>query len=283
MNKKFFNNIFSLSDSDKYVGSYISREDVKKILNVSDEDLTAITFTKQNGIDYIDERKLKTAWERCMIPHAPCPYCGNAKVSLDELILAAIIRQTYPSAIVTRQTPWKRKKIDIEVNMDTKRFFIEFHGPGHFKQQYSRPLENPFDRKKCIEDDFSCDCYIWPYWIQRCSLNLSILLDKDSVSNGRGALWSSSGYFGQFVWDNSVSIIKELSIPFRVAIDDNYGSFYDGFDTDNYKKTEHPIVQKILDGKEKYNILVPKGVEEIDVLNWLPTRIRHNYDELKLI
>ena len=278
MNKKYLNNLFSLSDSDKYVGSYISREDVKTILNVSDEDLTAVTFTKQNEIDYIDERKLKTAWERCMIPHAPCPYCGNAKVSFDELILAAIIRQTYPDAIVSRQTPWKRKKIDIEVNMDNKRFFIEFHGPGHFKQQYNRPIEDPFVRKKSIEDNFSCDCYIWPYWIQRCSLNLKILLGQDITSYGRGALWSSTGYFSQFVWNNSASVIEKLTAPFRAANDGDFGIFYDGYDTDNYVKKEHPIVEKILKGKESFRLLVPKGVQDCEVQKWLPSRIRQNID-----
>lgn len=136
---KIYNNIFSLKESDKYVGSYISRVDVSTILNVADEDLKKITFIQYNDNEYIDEKDLKKAWESCMIPHAPCHYCGNAKVSLDELILAAIIKQTFPNETISRQTPWgrtKRRRIDIEVNMDSRRFFIEFLEPNSMDVVY---------------------------------------------------------------------------------------------------------------------------------------------------
>ena len=222
------------------------------------------------------KESLKTSWERCMILHAPCPYCGNAKVSLDELILAAIIKQTFPNATISRQTPWgrtKRKRIDIEVDMDARRFFIEFLGPGHFKQLYTNPIKNPFIRKKEIEDEFHCECYLWPYWIQRCSLNLKILIQKDNVSNGRGALWSSSGFFGQFDLDDSASMIEQLTHQFRAIPNGNYGYFYEGFSNDDFVKPEHPIVSKILRGKESYKILVPKGTKDDEVFKWLPDKV----------
>ena len=273
---KIYNNIFSLKESDKYVGSYISRVDVSTILNVAEEDLKKLTFIQYNDNEYIYEKDLKKAWESCMIPHAPCHYCGNAKVSLDELILAAIIKQTFPNATISRQTPWgrtKRKRIDIEVNMDSRRFFIEFLGPGHFKQQYTNPIKNPFVRKKEIEDEFHCECYLWPYWIQRCSLNLKILTQKDHVSNGRGALWSSSGFFGQFVLEDSASIIEQLTLQFRAIPNGNYGYFYEGFSNDNFVKQEHPIISKILRGKASCKILVPKGAKDNEVFKWLPDKV----------
>ena len=36
--------VFKLDESDKYVGSFISKDDVKTILQVSDNDLNGIKF-----------------------------------------------------------------------------------------------------------------------------------------------------------------------------------------------------------------------------------------------
>ena len=46
--------IFDLKNSDKYVGSYISRDDIKEILNVTDEDLQTIKFERLKDIEVID-------------------------------------------------------------------------------------------------------------------------------------------------------------------------------------------------------------------------------------
>ncbi|MBQ3832656.1 MAG: hypothetical protein II815_05720 [Bacteroidales bacterium] len=47
--------IFSLKESDKYIGSFISKEDVKTILSVNDDDLNAVSFKDIKGDSYIDE------------------------------------------------------------------------------------------------------------------------------------------------------------------------------------------------------------------------------------
>ena len=40
---------FKLNDSDNFIGSYISANDLSEILNVSVEDLSEINFVKKNG------------------------------------------------------------------------------------------------------------------------------------------------------------------------------------------------------------------------------------------
>lgn len=277
MNRKIKNNIFKLAESDTYVGSFISREDVKTILNVSDKDLSVLSFSEYNGEYYIDEYELKKEWEGKHIPHAPSNYNNGKRRSLDELILAAIIKQTFPDAQILHQIKWGRKSIDLEVYMDSKHFFVEFHGPGHFISQYGRDVEDPFIRKDAIEKDCSCECFIWPYWVQRCSLNLKILIGEDTKSNGKGALWSTKKHFGQFTWEDSASIIEKLTEPFRAAPDGEYGYFYDGSHNNDWVKTEHPIVKKIIDGKSDYDLLVPKGVHEKDIPKWLPGKIKQKF------
>ena len=45
--------LFRLSESDKYVGSFISKEDVKEIMDISDADLKKVKFETMNGIEVI--------------------------------------------------------------------------------------------------------------------------------------------------------------------------------------------------------------------------------------
>ena len=125
--------VFSLEESDKYVGSFFLKDDVKLILHVKDEDLNDVPFTEKGGGLYIDESTLrKDYWEKGFIPNAVPAKVGNASVSFDEYVLMAIILHTYPSAIITPQYKWGRKRIDMHVEIGDKEFFIEFHGPGHF-------------------------------------------------------------------------------------------------------------------------------------------------------
>ena len=191
--------IFSLDESDRYTGSFISKADVRRILSVNDDDLLDVPFKELNGNLYIDETTLrKKYWEKGAIPNARPSKIGNSTISLDEYILIEIIRQTYPSAKIQSQFKWGRKYIDIYVEIGDRKFFIEFHGPGHFKKlNLYRDPENPFERRTKIEQEFGIPCYIWPYWIQRCSSNLRILLG-DSDERGFGALWSTKVFFGEF-------------------------------------------------------------------------------------
>ena len=267
---------FKLSESDKYVGSFISKEDVKEIMDVSDLDLRKVKFENRNGIEVIDEVNLRKEWENGSIFHAPCHYCGNTKVSLDELILTAIIRRTYPTAKVERQFKMGNKRIDIWAEVDGRGFFVEFVGPGHFRKSKKRKNpDSPLKRKQEVEIFFDKEgfkCYIWPYWIQRCSLNLRVLVEQIQKC-GRGALWSSKSYFGDFEIDNAMQVIHELTAQFHAVPDGKYGYFYEGKETDTFVKPEHFIINDIICGKKDYHILIPKDVSSEEEDKWLPSKV----------
>lgn len=267
--------IFKLSESDKYVGSYISKTDVQAILGVSDNDLEGVSFKELYGDYYIDENSLrKKYWEKGKIPHA-LPYKkGNSIISLDEYILVEIIKKTYPHALIISQFKWGRKYIDIYVEIGKKKFFIEFHGPGHFKKLslYKDP-ENPFVRRKQIEEEFGIPCYVWPYWIQRCSSNLKILLG-DSDERGYGALWSTKVFFGEFYFEDSAQIIIDITNAFKAAPDGEFGYFYEEWGgISGRQKEAHPIIKKILNGKADVDILIPKGINASERNKWLPKEL----------
>lgn len=270
--------IFSLKESDRYVGSFISKEDVKTILEVNEDDLKAVPFKLINDTPYISESVLrKDYWEKDLIPNA-LPH-KNRSISLDEYIIICLIKQTYPSAKVQSQYKWGRKFIDIYVEDGERNYFIEFHGPGHFKKMnVYRDPENPFIRKKQIEDEFGIPCYIWPYWIQRCSSNLKILLgDAGPDEKGFGALWSTKVFFGEFFFDNSAQIICDISAQFNAMPDGTCGYFYEEWNGENGRiKEEHPIIKKILNGKKPIELLIPKGIHTEDKCKWLPNVLHAN-------
>ena len=268
--------VFSLDESDKYVGSFISKPDVKDILGVNDEDLKDVPFKELNGGLYIDETTLrKNYWEKGIIPHARPSKIGNSTISLDEYILIEIIKRTYPTAKIQSQFKWGRKYIDIYVEINDRKFFVEFHGPGHFKKlSLYRDPENPFERKRQIEENFGIPCYIWPYWIQRCSSNLRILLG-DSDERGFGALWSTKVFFGEFFFEDSAQIITDITNAFKAVPNGEFGYFYEEWNgASSQIKEAHPIIKKILEGKQDVNILIPKGIKPKERNKWLPKELQ---------
>lgn len=265
--------VFRLDDSDHHVGSFISKNDVKTILRVSDDDLQNVVFVNVNGTEYIDEAKLHEYWKNNCIPNAIPNRKGNSYISLDEYVLMEIIKRTYPSAHIESQFKWERKYIDIHVEIDNREFFIEFHGPGHFKKMnVYRDPEDPFVRKDQIEEHFGIPCYIWPYWIQRCSSNLKVLLgDSDAPSRGYGALWSTKVFFGEFFFPNSAQIIENITNQFKATPEGSYGYFYEAWNSDLGRiKQEHPILEKIRKGKKSIDLLIPPGADPNNKNKWLP-------------
>jgi hypothetical protein len=266
--------IFNLDNSDKFVGSYIAKLDLMTILNITNKDLINIPFENNEGVDFIDEKSLRNYWQDDKIPNSPPYKIGNSSVSFDEYILVAIIKKTFPNSTVEQQIKWGQKYIDIKLTLNNKEYFIEFHGPGHFKQLSAKAPEDPFLRKVQIEKDFGITCFIWPYWIQRCSKNLKVLLG-DKKENGYGALWSTKIHFGQFYFHNSYDIIKEITNQFNAAPNENYGYFYEENGVNRYKP-EHPIVKSILNGRLKDGIdrILPKGISNNKIENWLPDKLK---------
>ena len=206
---------------------------------------------------------------------------GHSTISMDEYILICLIKLTYPKANVLSQYKWGRKYIDIFVEDGKRRFFLEFHGPGHFKKLsvYKDP-ENPFVLKKQIEEEFGIPCYIWPYWIQRCSSNLRILLGNATHSErGFGALWSTKVFFGEFFFDNSAQIICDISSQFNALPDGDCGYFYEEWNENSGRiKEEHPIINRILSVKAKLDLLIPKGVQPEEKSKWLPQVLIQAYE-----
>jgi very-short-patch-repair endonuclease len=255
--------IFDLSNSDYCVGSYLLKSDVKEILNVSDEDLKNVKFTNLNGNEVCDEKKIQKLWYKGKIPNS----IPVEKSSLDELLLIAIIKKTYPNIIIERQSKVLRYSMDLKITLEKKEVYIEFDGPYHFvHSQYGEP-KNPFVKKQIVQDKTGIEVVNWPYWIQRCNSNVRTIFEKDI--KGYGALWSTEIHFGTFFFSDSAQIIEIISKRFN-AVDDGYGYFY-GPNTRNRNNPEHPIIEKIKNGEKNIEVILPKGYKEIDY--WIPKKL----------
>lgn len=257
--------IFDLNDSDKSVGSYLLRDDICEILQVTTEDLKDIKFEKINGLEVIDERKLQKLWYNNLIPNVK----PIGKSSLDELILIALIRKALPDCLVERQIKVGRFLLDLKLTFNHKEIFIEFDGPSHFAiSRYGAPKFEPFRKKKMVENITGVEVVNWAYWIQRCEKNIQVLFDSNCL--GLGVLWSTNVHFGDFVFDNSGDIIIQITKRFN-AIDTNGLGYFYGENTKNRNNPEHPIIEKIINEKENIRRLLPKGI--MDKNFWLPNKL----------
>lgn len=102
--------IFSLKDSDNFIGSFIRIDDLCEIFNVSIDDLSAINFVDINGILYADEHLAQIAWYKGKVKNAPAVWINGAKCSFDELVLKKIINDTYDEALIEHQVKWGKEK-----------------------------------------------------------------------------------------------------------------------------------------------------------------------------
>jgi hypothetical protein len=256
--------VFDLHNSDIFVGSYFKKNDIKEILNITDNDLKEIDFIIKDNIEVIDERKIQKLWYDNKIPNAPANKSGRAKISFDEFLLISLIKQTYPESIIEHQVNWGRKKIDFRITNNNETKIIEFHGPGHFTNIGYGVPENPFIRKDLIEKEFKQECVIYPYWIQRCNKNIKAIFEKNI--EGLGVLWTTKIHFGHFSFKNSAQIIDEITKRFNAVNKEGYGYFYQNSKGRN--NIEHPILDKIKNNKSKVEILLPNGYKNKSY--WLP-------------
>ncbi len=259
--------IFDLNDSDNCVGSYLTKSDVKEILQVNDNDLTNINFKLIEGYEVVDERVIQKLWYENRIPNA----IPVDRSSLDEFLLIAIIRRTYPSIQIERQLKVKRFAMDLKLTLEGEPpIFIEFDGPYHFAlSRYGPPRHEPFRKKTIVEDATGIEVVNWAYWIQRCSSNVKAIFDK--TTKGYGVLWSTEIHFGMFVFENSASIIDTITKRFNAVDEDGYGYFYSG-QTRERNNPEHPIIEKIKNGKAGIELIIPKGHQDINF--WLPDKLK---------
>lgn len=254
--------IFKLSNSDLSIGSFISKNDIKNILDITDSDLSELKFKIIDDTEVLDERELQQAWYSGKIPNAPS--VNNS--SLDEFLLLSIIKDALPNCTIERQIKVKRFKMDIKITNNNKSIFIEFDGPSHFAiSRYGEPKHEPFRKKKIVEDQTGIEVVNWAYWIQRCTSNVKALFDNKV--KGYGVLWSTNIHFGDFYFDNSADIIESINSRFNADHQNGYGYFY-GPNTAGRNNPEHPIIKKILQGSDSIDRLLPKGYK--DKSRWLP-------------
>lgn len=259
--------IFHLDDSDHTVGSYFIYDDVKKIYNTSDEYLNKLPFINKEELYVIDEIKLYKAWSAGTL-NGVIPKKGT---SLDEALLKYMIKRTYPTAIIESQEQIGRYKMDLKITLDRNTKYIEYDGPNHYCiSRYGPPTRHPFEKKKTIEDKTGIEVIIWPYWIQRCESNIKTIFDKNT--KGYGALWSTNYHFGDFVFEDSAQIIKQITKRFN-AWDESDGicNFYEK-DSLNRIKPEHPILEKIKKGKIGKEKILPTGYTNETF--WVPSILR---------
>lgn len=259
--------IFRLHESDRYCGSYLTIDDAAEILEISPQALHALPIRWVDGQPLISELDLHKAWGSGSISSPEKPTEGNAKRSLDELIVRKLLQITLPECQVECQVPFGRKRVDLSFSAASKRFLVEFVGPSHFIPQYQRNPKSPLDRKREVEDHFGCECIVWPFWIQRCSRN--ILAMTGTNIDGFASVWSTKAFFGDFIFPRSAQIILDLSVRFKAVRESGLGYMYGDSHT---TKPIHPIVQSIRSGAEGKNRLIPKGNERPESY-WLPEEL----------
>lgn len=251
--------IFDLNDSNKNVGSFIKKSDVKEMFNLSDDKLGLITFKIIDGLEVIDERELRKYFDKIKT---------DRKVSMDEIILKTIISTVYPDSIIIPQERIGRYSMDLKVTVNGITKYIEFDGPGHFADiGYGNPKNHPFYKKQIIEDKTGIEVINWPYWIQRCTNNVRNIFEEEKNLIGYGALWSTNCHFGDFYFDDSAEIIIKMSERFNAWTEKSANNYYEENSLGRIKP-EHPILKKIIAGKEKSERLLPKGYKNIN--EWLP-------------
>jgi hypothetical protein len=259
--------IFRLRQSDAWCGSLISVEDAAEILGVQTCELSNVPQRLVEGVAYVVELDLHKYWSQGKLSASPfLPRCGNAVVSLDEVILISLIAITLPGAEIEQQVPFGKKRVDLRVRWRGETKLIEFVGPSHFVPgRYQRDMVSPLDRKKAVEDALAGECVIWPNWIQRCARNVSALFHNDG--SGLAAVWSTKAFFGDFVYPNSAALVEELTGRFNALAPDGIGYMYGNAKTPN--KPVHPIIAKIASGKQTIDRLIPRGSSRSNEW-WLP-------------
>lgn len=260
---------FSLASSNLNIGSLFKVEDVLEILEIKEQEVSNIRLhlnrLKILKEGYVDESLLYKHFKVLKNMFSQKSHINN--VSWDEYVLMAIIRKEFPEMKVEQQPKvLGNKHADFLLEYDGKKVYLEFDGPGHFIS--NKELEDPFVRSKQIEDETGIEVVRWPYWIQRCKQNIKVIFDKKE--DGFGSLWNSNAHFGDFTLQSAPSIIKKMTERFNAVRNDGVGYFYEG---NMYGRTqpEHPIIKKILKGKEDYTKLIPPGANNKEF--WLPSSL----------
>ena len=258
--------IFSLDNSDRYCGSYISLSDAARILRVEQSALQHLPSVRSGTNVYISDQKLGRAWASGTIqsPRGSFRHTGGS-TSFDELIILTIIELALPGAHVETQVRVGRRVADFRISHGGKSAVVEFLGPYHFiRRTLDQKMIDPRERASYIEDVLGEECIIWPYWVQRCASNARAIFDP--AIQGIGSIWSTSAHFGDFFFADSSNLIQTINRRFRLERHEGIGYFY----TDELAaKPVHPIIRRIRTGRDPIRRLIPPG-PITDPKYWLP-------------
>ena len=271
--------IFRLYSSNEFCGSKISLTDAAEIFGVAAADIVdlagkGVSILEEDGEQFVNELDLHKAWGQGIIPTEHPSRIGSAKRSFDELILMKLVEIALPACTIEPQVKAGRKQVDMVVSYGGKDIGIEFFGPSHFIPQYGRTPDVPSDRITAIESKLGIECVIWPYWIQRCEANVRVLFDSDK--EGRAAVWSTKAHFEDFTLGGAATLITELSKRFNALPNSGLGYMYTNERTKN--KPVHPIIDRILKGKEQRSRLIPKD-NHFGESFWLPSPLVQKIEE----
>lgn len=268
---------FSLNDSDNNVGSFFSINDLFVILQIKEENKSDLVQDFEDlkilHEGYIDEKDIYTNWKYLRLKHFYNKSLSRA--SFDEYVLRAIFEKTFNGAIIEQQVKFGRRIIDFKITYHNITKYIEFDGPSHFISSNGKKLEDPFIHAENVEKETGCELVRWPYWIQRCTSNALRIFDK-SVA-GKGALWSTKKYFGDFAIPNACSNIIKLTQRFSAEDENGIGYFYEK-NTSGARKPTHPLIAKIIKDHSKIRLLIPPGARENEVHYWLPKTLWYIID-----
>jgi len=262
--------LFDLSKSDTKPGSYFTKGDLAEIFGIEESAFRALSEVEVDGIHGINESEVQNAWYSGAIPNAPAFRIRNFQRSFDELVLAALMRRTYPELKIEEQVKWERRSLDFVVEHPVfgKRI-VEFDGPSHFAQSgYGKEIKNPSIRKEEAEQHFGMEYVSWPYWIQRCESNVRALFEPGV--QGYGLLWSANTHFGHFAFEDSAEVILKLSSRFNAIRDGGLAYIY-GPNTAGRTNVEHPVISSIERGRIPVSRILPRGY--LDKSTWLPERL----------
>lgn len=267
--------VFSLSDSDMFVGSFFSPEDIYEILEIDLIPFPEFCVALKNlgllsTLGLVDEKMLYRQFDT--LKNLYSTQKAQRYTSLDEYVLKRVIARTLPEAIITQQVEVRvpgssrAKKIDFKIESPDKVVFVEFDGPSHYVPQYGQAHDSS-TKKKAVEDATGLECVIWPYWMQRCRSNVLAIFNP--AVKGLGALWSTNYFFGDFVISNASNVIIEETKRFNAIDTNGFGYFYGANAKEQRHITPHGIINRILKRPEKIKSLIPPDWDG-DKEYWLP-------------
>ena len=265
---------FILHESDCHVGSFFSTKDLYEILRIDlipYEDFVTIlrklNLIRKNGM--VDESKLYKHYKDIVRLYSSNQIKGQ--ISFDEYVLRKLIELALPDAQITPQAIipdlGARTKIDFLIEHKSRKLYLEFDGPHHFRGTRGCPPKDSRERQESISDKTGIECVIWPYWIQRCELNVKALFDNTII--GYGALWSTNILFGDFTITTPSLLIKEETLRFNAMRPEGIGYFYGCDDDEKREIPRHRIIEQIIKGESSIERIIPPDVKT-DKEFWLP-------------